>query len=190
MFALRYLLPRRLGDPRQLATRRIFDPAVRQIEPHVDRRVPLAVRQHREHRDLAIVDLAQPPRPLPGHADRTIPLLGEAALVDDQGARRLAAQKTIRVRSDLRHHRLVVPRRVADEMLKLLGAAILNHGGHRLERAVFRLRQSAQIPARHDRVVARAGAEKTAIAVEEPRERRSHFLHQRFGQPSSAHTVT
>src|SRR5271154_3107809 len=66
----------------------VLDPAVRQIEPHVDRRVPLAVRQHREHRDLTIVDLAQPPRPLPGHADRMIPLFGEAALVDDQRARR------------------------------------------------------------------------------------------------------
>ena len=162
MFALRHLLARGLGNPRPLATRRVLDPALRQIEPHVDRRVPLAVRQHPEHRDLTIVDLAQPPRPLPGDAHRTIALLGEAALVDDQRARRLAAQKSVRVPADLRHHRLVVPRRVADEMLKLLRAATLNHGGHRLERAVLRLRQSAQISARHRRVVAPAGAKEMA----------------------------
>src|ERR1700689_2488983 len=128
------LLARGLGNPRPLAARRVLDPALWQIEPRIDRRVALAIGQHPEHRDLTIVDLAQPPRPLPGHADRTIALLGKAALVDDQRARRLAAQKTIRVLADLRHHRLVVPRRAADEMLKLLRAATLNHRGHRLER--------------------------------------------------------
>src|SRR5580704_7371577 len=61
MFALRHLLARGLGEPRPLTTRRVFDPALRQIEPHVDRRMALAVRQHPEHRDLTIVDLAQPP---------------------------------------------------------------------------------------------------------------------------------
>ena len=115
------------GTPRPLATLRILDPAVGQIEPHVDRRVPLAVRQHAEHRDLTIVDLSQPPRPLPGDAHRAIALFGEAALVDDQRARRLAAQSRVRVPADLRHHWLVVPRRFADEMLKLLRAAALNH---------------------------------------------------------------
>src|SRR5271170_462571 len=60
----------------------------------------------------------------------------------------MIAQEAIRVRADLRDHRLVIPRRVADEMLKLLQTAVLNHGGHRLDRAVLRLRQSAQ-PAGH-----------------------------------------
>jgi hypothetical protein len=134
MLAFRSLRARLLGDPGPLATRRILDPAVRQIEPHVDRRVPLAVRQHAEHRDLTIVDLAQSPSPLPSDAHRAVALFGEAALVDDQRARRLAAQQGVRVPPYLRQHRLVVPRRVADEMLKLLRAATLNHGGHRLER--------------------------------------------------------
>ena len=152
--------------------------------------MPLAVGQHREHRHLAVVDLAQPPAPLPGNANRTIALLDEAALVDDQGARRLAAQQAVGILADLRDDRLVLPRRVADEVLKLLRAAILNHGGHRLERGSFRLRQATQIALRHRRVVARAGAEKTAIAVDEARERRSDVIDQRFGQRSSAHTVT
>jgi len=80
---------------------------------------------------------------MPRHPDRAIALLGKAALVEDQSAARLAAQKTICIRADLRHYRFVIPRRVADEMLKLLRAAVFNHGGHRLERAILRLRQSA-----------------------------------------------
>src|SRR6202453_3716625 len=93
MFALPHLLARGLGDPRPLTTRRVFDPALRQIEPHVDRRVALAVRQHPEHRDLTIVDLAQPPRRLPGHPDRAIALLGKAALVEDESAGRLPPRR-------------------------------------------------------------------------------------------------
>jgi len=181
---------RRLRDAGLLAARRIVRPDLRQIKPHVDRRVPPIVRQNSEHRDLAIVDLAQPPRPLPGHADRAVPLLGEAALVDDQRARRLAAQKSVRVPADLRHHRFVVPRRLADEMLKLLRAATLNHGGHRFERTILRLRQPAQITARHRCVVSRAGAEEMAMPLDESRERRRDLLDQGCGQPSSEHTVT
>ena len=189
-FALGHFLARGLGNPRPLAACRVLDPALRQIEPRIDRRVALAIGQHPEHRDLTIVDLAQPPRPLPGHADRTIALLGKAALVDDQRARRLAAQKTIRVLADLRHHRLVVPRRAADEMLKLLRAATLNHRGHQLERAILGLRQSAQVSARHRDVVPRAGAKEMAMAVEEHLERLGDSLHHRSGQPSSKNTVT
>jgi len=143
--------------------------------------VPLAVRQHAEHRDLTIVDLAQPPRPLPGDAHRAVALFGEAALVDDQRARWLAAQKGVRVSADLRQYRLVVPRRVADEMLKLLRAAILNHSGHRLERTIPRLRKPAQIPTGHRRVVAPASAEEMPMPIEERRELRDDRLRQRYG---------
>jgi hypothetical protein len=75
-------------------------------------------------------------------------------------------------------------------MLELLRAATFNHGRHRLERAVFRLRKSTQISMRHGRVVAPAGREKMPMPVEEGRERRANRLHQRHGQPSSRHTVT
>jgi len=97
--------------------------------------VPLPVRQDAKHRHLAVVDLAQPARPLPRHADRLIALLGEARLVEDQAAVGLAAEKRIGVQADLRHDQLVLPRRVADEMLKLLGAAVFDHVGHRRKRA-------------------------------------------------------
>jgi hypothetical protein len=68
-----------------VAAGRVVDPALRQVEPHVDRRVPRPIGQHREHRHLAIVHLAQPPAPLPGNANRAIAVLDEAALVEDQG---------------------------------------------------------------------------------------------------------
>ena len=60
-------------------------------------------------------------------------------------------------------------------MLKLLRAATLNHRGHRLERAILGLRQSAQVSARHRDVVPRAGAEEMAMAVEEHLERLGDF---------------
>ena len=82
----------------RVATCRVLDPALRQIKPHVDRRMPLAVGQHAEYRDLAIVDLAQPPGPLPRHPNRAVALLGEAAFIDDQRAGRLAAQQAVGVR--------------------------------------------------------------------------------------------
>src|SRR5271167_2454790 len=66
-------------NPGGIAARRIVDPLFGQVKPHIHRRVPAAVAENAEHRHLAVVDLAQTPRPLPGHPDRTIPLLGEAA---------------------------------------------------------------------------------------------------------------
>src|SRR3954452_18006391 len=99
--------------------------------------VPRPIAQHRPHRHLAGVPLAQPPAPLPGRANRAIALLDEAALVDDQRAVRLAAQQPIAITADLLKARFVPPRRVADEVLELLLAAVLIHGAHRRERALL-----------------------------------------------------
>ena len=173
-----------------LAPCRIVDPGLRQIQPHVHRRMPLTVAQHAEHSHLAVVDLAQPSRPLASHTHRTIALLGKAAFVDDQAAGRLAAQQAVSVPADLRHNRLVVPWRIADEMLELLRAACVNHGRHRREGAVFRLRQAAQITPCHRRAVSRLGSEEPAIAIDEGREGVRDPLDQRSGQLSSGHNVT
>ena len=135
--------------------------------------------QHREHRDLAVVDLAQAAAPLPGNTHRVLPLLGEAALIDDQRAGRLATEQTIGVAADLLHHRLVPPRRVADEVLELLLAAILNHGGHRSEGRIVRLRQAMQVAPCHRGVVVRASAKEQAVAVDEARECIRDALDQR-----------
>src|SRR3954464_1575074 len=90
--------PNRILGP--VAAGRLVDPALRQVEPHVDRRVLCSIGQHREHRHLTIVDLAQPPAPLSGNANRAIPLLDETALVDDQRAVRLAAQQAVGITAD------------------------------------------------------------------------------------------
>ena len=187
---LRAQLPHGHRDPGPVAALRVFDPALWQIEPHVDRRVPLAVGQHREHRDLAVIDLAQAAAPLPGNTHRVLPLLGEAALVDDQGAGRLATEQTIRVTADLLHHRLVPPGRVADEVLELLLAALLDHRRHRREGCFLRLREPLQVALRHRRVVPRPGAEEATVTADEAAERHCDILDQRCRQPSAAHTVT
>ena len=74
--------------------------------------------------------------------------------------------------------------------VELLCAALVNHGRHRHEGAVFRLRQSAQIAPRHRRAVARLGSEEPTIAANEGRESVRDAFDQRSGQPSSGHTVT
>src|SRR6185437_16108996 len=91
--------------------------------------------------NIRVVHLAQTPAPLPGHANRAVALLDEAAFVEDQRAVRLAAQQAVGITADLRDDRPVPPRRVADEVLELLLAALLNHGGHRGERGCLRLRK-------------------------------------------------
>jgi hypothetical protein len=129
--------------------------------------MPRPVGQHREHRHLAVVDLAQPPAPLPGHANRAITLLDEAALVEEQRAVGLAAQKAVSIAADLRDDRLVPPRRVADDVLELLRAAVLNHRGHRRERGRLRPRETMQVALCHRCVVVPAAAEEPAIALDE-----------------------
>ena len=116
---------------------------------------------------------------MPGHANRTIPLLGETALVDDQCAVRFAAEQAVGIATNLLDHRLVPPGRVADEALELLLAAVLNHGGHHREGRRCRLRQPLQATLRHDRVVVRAGAEQRAVAVNEAHERIRNAVDQR-----------
>jgi hypothetical protein len=168
----------------------VVDPALRQVEPHVDRRVPRAVGQHGKHRHLTVIDLTQPAAPLSGHANRAISLLDEATLVDDQRAARLAAEQAVGITADLRDDRLVPPRRMADEVLKLLLAAVLNHGGHRSERGRLRRREAMQVALGHRRVVVPAGAEERAVAVDEAHKRICDAIDQRSAQRSSAHTLT
>ena len=119
-----------------------------------------------------------------------IALLDEAALVEDQRAVGLAAEQAVGVTGNLFDDRLVPPWRVADEVLELLRAAILNHGSHRGERGCLRLGKTMQIAPGQRRVVVPAAAEEPAVAVDEARERIGNAIDQRSGQRSSAHTVT
>lgn len=140
--------------------------------------------------DLAVVDLALPPGPLPRYPDRAVALFGKTAFVDDQARVRPAAQQPVGVLSDLCHHGIVLPRRVADEVLKLLRAAQVNYRRHRGECAVRRLRQSAEITPGHGRAVARTRSEEAAIAVAEARERARDAFDQGCAQTSAGNTVT
>jgi hypothetical protein len=84
----------------------------------------------------------------------------------------------------------VPPRRVADDVLELLFAAVLNHSSHRGERGRLRLCETMQVALGHRRVVVPVAAEERAVALDEARERIRDAIDQRSGQRSSAHTVT
>jgi hypothetical protein len=152
--------------------------------------VPRAIRQYSEHRHLTIVDLAQASTPLPGNTNRTIALLDEAAFVNDQRTGRLAAEQAIGIAGDLLDYRLMPPRRIADEVLELLLAAILNHCGHRCENGLVRPRQAMQVALRHCRIVVPVRAKERAVALDEMYQGNRNLLDQRFAQRSPAHTVT
>jgi hypothetical protein len=190
MLALRGQLPCRHRNASLIAAPRILDPHLGKIKPHIDRHVVAAVRHHPKHRDLAVVDLAKPARPLPRHPDRALALLGEARLVDDQAAVVLPAEERVGIRSDLRHHRLVAPRRVADEMLKLLGAPLFHHLSHPGKGAPRRLGQALQIALRHRRIIASTRRKQPAVAVNHATKILGNRLDQRSSRRPPTNTVT
>ena len=190
MPALRLQLPGRFRNAGSRTPRPILDPCLGKIKSHVDRRVPLPVRQHAKHRNLAVVDLAEPARPLPLNPNRTHALLEEARLVDDQAAVRPTAEKMVRIPANLRHNRLMLPWRVADEVLELLGTPVFHHGRHRLERAGRGLRQPLQIAMSHSRTVPRARRKETAVALNQQPECIRDPLNQRSRKHADANTVT
>ena len=179
MLALRLELPRARRNPGALAPRLILHPLAGQIQPHIDRHVLSSVRQDGEDRHLAVVDLAQPPRPLTGNANRTLPLFDEAGFVDDQTTLRLAADQHIRIAGELGQHRLMVPRRVADEMLKPLRASRRDHRRHPLKRTFSGLGQTLQVALRHRRIVARPGGEEAPVPLGKSPKSSGDPLHQR-----------
>ena len=80
-----------------------------------------------EDADLAVVDLAEPAAPLPRHADRLGPLLGERRGVEDEHGVGLAE-----VLADLTcqggEQRLVVPGHLPDELLQALAFLVVKVG--------------------------------------------------------------
>jgi hypothetical protein len=72
------------------------------------------------------------------------------------------ARQAVGILADLRHNRLVIPWRIADEVRELLCAACVNHACHPSDGAVFRLHQTARIARRRRRAVACPGAEEPA----------------------------
>src|SRR5262249_3671651 len=84
----------------------------------------------------------------------------------------------------------MAPRRVADEMLKLLGAAPFHHVSHPGKGAARRLRQGLQIAPRHRRIIASARRKQSTVAVNHAMEILGNRLDQPSCQRSATNTVT
>ena len=94
-------------------------PVLGQVQPAVQRRVAAGGGVGEEDAELAVVLLAQPAAPLPGHPARLAPRLGEAAGVEDQDRLRVG-QHLADVAAEFGHDGLVVPPAGADEVLDRL----------------------------------------------------------------------
>jgi hypothetical protein len=108
-----------LGDVALGASGRVVRPVLGQVEPPVQGRIPAGGGVGEEDAELAVVLLAQPAAPLPGHPARLGPRLGEAAGVEDQD-RVGVAEHLAGVAAELGHDGLVVPPAGADEVLDRL----------------------------------------------------------------------
>src|SRR4051794_27316107 len=94
-------------------------PGPGQIQAAVQRRVPAGRCVGQEDAELAVVLLAEPAAPLPGHPARLAPRLGEAARVEDQDRLRVGQDLT-GMAAEFGHDGLVVPPAGADEVLDRL----------------------------------------------------------------------
>ena len=87
MAGLELDLPR---DTRLLAPGPVLGPLLREVEPDVDQGMFDPRDISHVDTDLAVLDLAEPAAPLPGDADRLVPLLGEGRGIEDDHPVRLA----------------------------------------------------------------------------------------------------
>ena len=110
-----------LGHAGFAPPRRVIGPLFRQIQPIIHRQAGVVVGNRQRYRHLTIVPLAQLAAILPRHADRVLPLLGKARVVDNPRHDRAVAL-------DLRHNQLahfgqyflIRPSRDTDEMQQRL----------------------------------------------------------------------
>jgi len=105
----------------------------------------LTIRKDAEHSHLAIIDFAQTATPLSSNTDGAISLFDETCLINDETIVRIFTHELIRILADLRDHRPMVPGGIADEMLKLLRTAALDHRCHGFEIGRIGLGQTLQI---------------------------------------------
>jgi hypothetical protein len=137
------LLHRHLG-PR--ATRFIHRPGLRQIQTKIGQRPVRAAPQAGKDGDLAVLDLARAPAPLPLDADRSVAFFEETRFIQEQSGLGDIAQQRVGLDRDLIEHGLVVPGRGTDELLQALIVTLRHIQMDRLD--VFaprRAQQAAQI---------------------------------------------
>jgi hypothetical protein len=116
--------PHPLGHPGRLPPGLVRRPRLGQVQADVHQGVIGAGDVGQVHPDLTVLDLPEPPAPLPLDPDRGGPVLGEGGRVEHQDSVRLAP-----FRPDLAgqfgHQRPVVPGCLADELLEGLSVLVV-----------------------------------------------------------------
>ncbi len=160
-----------LGNARRLAARRIARPCLGQKQPTIDQGHLGSPTQGGEYADLAVLDFAQLPTPLPRHPHRLRPFLRATALIDQQGAVGMPAQQPARILGDLIQHRPFGPGRLAQHVVQGLMIRLGNRLFHPLHILGFRLEQPAHLVSRRGLYSPGSATEVTAemfAEVQEP----------------------
>jgi len=95
-----------------------------QVQAHVYQGVVGAGDVGQVHADLTVLDLPEPPAPLPLDPDRGGPVLGKGGRVEHQHGVRLA-QLSADLAGQFGHQRSVIPRGLADELLEGLSLLVV-----------------------------------------------------------------
>ena len=113
--------------PHRFRRAAVLGPLLGQVEPDIDQGVLVVRGVGHEDADLAVVDLAEPPEPLPLHARRGVALLGEARGVEDDHAVG-GADRPAHLAGQLAQQRPVVPGGRADEVLQAVPLLVVAVG--------------------------------------------------------------
>src|SRR5438876_4665906 len=106
-----------LGDSRLLASDDVVDPRLGHVEREVDGYVFVLRRDRQADADLAIADLPERARVLALHADRMLPLLRKAGVVDDPRRHRLLLlERRDDIARSLPPHAAVIPGTDSEEI--------------------------------------------------------------------------
>ena len=111
------MLPLLLRDLGLLTSLGRLGPGLRQKESKIHQRRFFAQPQTSKDPHLAILLLAQPPAILSLDSHGVVPLFGEAAFVDQQGAVAVSPEQTVDLAGHLGHQFVLRPGRVAHELL-------------------------------------------------------------------------
>src|SRR5664279_2904036 len=98
-------------NSRIFASRCLFAPLLRQIEPVIYQGGPSATSQSGKYANLAVIDLAQTAIPLPSNTHRMFTFFLKSAFIQQQ-ATLISAQQLIGLLRNLIHHRFTVPLRL------------------------------------------------------------------------------
>jgi hypothetical protein len=139
------------------------DPALRKVKPDADGSRSVLAIQDAEDGDLAVLDLSQPPAPLPRHANGEVSLLLEAALVKDQAAVGVASHASVNVLCNLAKNGAFIPLGLAEEMLEDLFVGPRYGLFHPEHVSSIRHQESAHILLCPLETIRTAGAEEASI---------------------------